>query len=823
MVARPGSSFEAAAAADPTPEPYPDAHKEIPYKPIDMRVPGGPDALVHPCGAFNPEPPFMGVSPLSFTVARPNGNPLCNGAYGDPSVWQHDGHTYVASAYFSSVGAFHIWNVDDPYNPQYLTTQYITGGGSTLTSFAFKQGNTRYLSVSTRGSNCGWHVYDVTNPASPVFVTREVGTDWCIVHEHFVSTDANGDADYAWLAMSGESGSGDKMVVLDLANIQDPVQTGKYERPDRASFIHDITVIGNRVFSSHWLGGLIIHDKMTLAHNIDPLPLNPVDSIRPAGFQVHHSWTTTDGNFVFIEDEFLNGSNQEKVKYYNITDINNPVYVGGIIGNGIASTAQAHNLKVLNLAPGIDQLFVAWYRAGSRGYLVNTQTPGQITVTENIRHEYRTSAGSGFGGAWGMDYFPCTLRGQQYTCVVTADYERHGIIIDALGEHDRLDPYEPDVPVVTNTAVSGCEVTITGTARDYYSGIAAVEGSVNGGPWLPATGTDNWTFTFTASGNGQQSVVIRARDNGDPANTRSTSPINVDVTTCGSGGTATVPVPTVTSILPSATIVPATMTRMPSSTVVVPTVTLPAASATSVPATGTSVAATATAGGATSTAPAATSTVMMPTATACTITFTDVPPTNTFYAAIRCLACRGVISGYADGTFRPNAPATRGQIAKIVSNAAGFNDPATGQRYEDVQSTNTFYEWIERLSSRSIIGGYPCGQRPTEPCNPPENRPYFRPFENATRGQVSKIVSNAAGFTEPMTGQFYADVEESNPFYVEIMRLTTRGAMSGYQCGGPGEPCDPQNRPYFRWGSNITRGQLAQIIQRIFYPNCQTP
>jgi hypothetical protein len=804
MVARPGSSFEAAAAADPTPEPYPDAHKEIPYKPIDMRVPGGPDALVHPCGQFNPEPPFMGVSPLSFTVARPNGNPLCNGAYGDPSVWQHDGHTYIASAYFSSVGAFHIWNVDDPYNPQYLNTTYITGGGSTLTSFAFKQGNTQYLSVSTRGSNCGWHVYDVTNPASPVFVTRKIGGDWCIVHEHYVSNDASGNADFAWLAMSGESGSGDKIVIMDLRNgVVNATESNRYERPDGASFIHDVTVRGDRVLVAHWLGGALIFDKMALATVPGTAPLNPINSIRPAGFQVHHAWTTTDGNYIFIEDEFLNGSNQEKVKYYNISDINNPVYVGGIIGNGIASTAQAHNLKILNLEPGLDQLFIAWYKAGSRGYLVDTRTPGQITVTENIRHEYRTSAGTGFGGAWGMDYFPCTLRGQQYTCVVTADYERHGIIIDALGVHNRLDPYEPDVPVVTNTTVTDCQITITGTARDYYSGIAAVEGSVNGGPWMPATGTDNWTFNYTATENGQYSVVIRARDNGEPANTRSTSPINVDVTSCSGVLTPTAPAATRT-----ATTVPPTMTQMPSNTSVVPSATSVPATSTSVPATSTSVAATSTAG--------------VPTATACAIMFSDVPPTETFYTAVRCLTCRGVMSGYADGTFRPYTNATRGQISKMVSNAAGFNEPVSGQRFEDVQPTNTFYEFIERLANRGHMGGYPCGQRPEEPCGL-ANRPYFRPFENATRGQVSKIVSNSAGYNEPMTGQFYADVDESNPFYVEIMRLTTRGAMSGYACGSPGEPCDGQNRPYFRWGNNITRGQLAQIIQRIFFPNCQTP
>ena len=121
------------------------------------------------------------------------------------------------------------------------------------------------------------------------------------------------------------------------------------------------------------------------------------------------------------------------------------------------------------------------------------------------------------------------------------------------------------------------------------------------------------------------------------------------------------------------------------------------------------------------------------------------------------------------------------------------------------------------------MGGYQCGLRPTEPCVPPGNRPYFRPNENATRGQISKIVSNAAGFQEPVSGQFYADVTVDNPFYNEIMRLTNRGVMSGYPCGGPGEPCDSENRPYFRWGNTVTRGQASKIVANTFFPNCQTP
>jgi hypothetical protein len=213
-----------------------------------------------------------------------------------------------------------------------------------------------------------------------------------------------------------------------------------------------------------------------------------------------------------------------------------------------------------------------------------------------------------------------------------------------------------------------------------------------------------------------------------------------------------------------------------------------------------------------------------PTSAPCTLTFSDVPPNHTFYNEIRCLACRGIISGYSDGTFRPGNDVTRGQIAKMVSNAAGFQEPVSGQSFEDVPVGSPFYLFIERLYTRGHMGGYLCGLRTTEPCIPPLNRPYFRPNESATRGQISKIVSNAAGFVEPVTGQFYADVTTDNPFYNEIMRLTLRGVMSGYPCGTvPHEPCDSENRPYFRWGNNVTRGQASKIVANTFFPNCVTP
>jgi hypothetical protein len=215
-----------------------------------------------------------------------------------------------------------------------------------------------------------------------------------------------------------------------------------------------------------------------------------------------------------------------------------------------------------------------------------------------------------------------------------------------------------------------------------------------------------------------------------------------------------------------------------------------------------------------------------PTPTVCTIVFTDVDATNPFYQFIRCLACRGLVSGYSDNTFRWYNTLTRGQLAKFVANGSDLNEPvpSTLQTFTDVPSTNPFWLFIERVYGHSIISGYTCGG-PSEPCDP-QNRPYYRWGADATRGQVAKIVANAGGYNDPVltTQQTFEDVPATHPFWLYIERVAALNIISGYNCGGPGEPClPPGNRPYYRAGNNVTRGQVSKIIASAFYPNCQTP
>ena len=111
--------------------------------------------------------------------------------------------------------------------------------------------------------------------------------------------------------------------------------------------------------------------------------------------------------------------------------------------------------------------------------------------------------------------------------------------------------------------------------------------------------------------------------------------------------------------------------------------------------------------------------------------FTDVPLNDPFYQYIETARRDNIIGGYADGTFRPSANVTRGQVAKIAVESAGMADRSTNTAsFSDVPTNHPFYTYIETAYANGILSGYADGT--------------FRPNGDATRGQVAKIVDLAA-------------------------------------------------------------------------------
>jgi hypothetical protein len=110
--------------------------------------------------------------------------------------------------------------------------------------------------------------------------------------------------------------------------------------------------------------------------------------------------------------------------------------------------------------------------------------------------------------------------------------------------------------------------------------------------------------------------------------------------------------------------------------------------------------------------------------------FSDVPATLWSYAYVETARAHGAISGYSDGTFRPNSDITRAQLAKMIVTATGWSllTPARPS-FGDVPATHWAYSFVETAKAHAVIGGYSDGT--------------FRPNNAATRAQLSKMLDTA--------------------------------------------------------------------------------
>jgi len=125
--------------------------------------------------------------------------------------------------------------------------------------------------------------------------------------------------------------------------------------------------------------------------------------------------------------------------------------------------------------------------------------------------------------------------------------------------------------------------------------------------------------------------------------------------------------------------------------------------------------------------------------------------------------------------------------------------PACAGTFSDVCPGDWFYSYVMDLHSLGAIGGYPDGT--------------FLPNANISRAQVMKVVVLAYGLEAIIpTSPTFADVPRGSTFYDYVETGVGNGVTSGYPCGGPGEPCDNRQRPYFRPNSHVSRGQLAKMI-----------
>ena len=137
----------------------------------------------------------------------------------------------------------------------------------------------------------------------------------------------------------------------------------------------------------------------------------------------------------------------------------------------------------------------------------------------------------------------------------------------------------------------------------------------------------------------------------------------------------------------------------------------------------------------------------------------------------------------------------------LVPLVVDHSSPST--LFTDVPTNYWAVDDINRLAVRGIVSGV----------RQSDTTVTFSPGGPAYRSHLSKMVVLAAGWTlnNPASATFH-DVPVGSTFYRFIETAAAHNVISGYQCGGTGEPCDSQGRRYFRPSNNVTRAQTTKMI-----------
>ena len=109
--------------------------------------------------------------------------------------------------------------------------------------------------------------------------------------------------------------------------------------------------------------------------------------------------------------------------------------------------------------------------------------------------------------------------------------------------------------------------------------------------------------------------------------------------------------------------------------------------------------------------------------------FSDVN-TGWYAQAVSYLASLGIVTGYPDGTFRPNAPITRAELTAVMSRFFELNENGT-HNFSDISGSHWAIRYINNAVNRGWVIGFEDGS--------------FRPENPTTRAEAVTLINRVLG------------------------------------------------------------------------------
>jgi hypothetical protein len=270
-----------------------------------------------------------------------------------------DGNIAVQGSY-NCRGAF-IYNISNPDAPT-LAAWYNPGNNQQFLE-AIVVGNRGYFGSGNGG---GVHIVDLTNPSNPTLlgiVNSSNGNAFNSIHEMMVY-EQNGQT----FLIENFNGTSNKIIkVINVTNPSSP-QFVRDINPTEVQWVHAMHIRGNRMITSGWGNSTSrarteIYDISNIATQAPQL-LGFIEdtTATTAGNNMHSSWTSEDGNFLYSAREVTNsnGAYPGDVRVYNISNPAQPVLVDKLTMQNLQLNAVTpHNPVVMG-----NKLYVSWYQAG---------------------------------------------------------------------------------------------------------------------------------------------------------------------------------------------------------------------------------------------------------------------------------------------------------------------------------------------------------------------------------------------------------------------------------------------------------------------------
>ena len=163
--------------------------------------------------------------------------------------------------------------------------------------------------------------------------------------------------------------------------------------------------------------------------------------------------------------------------------------------------------------------------------------------------------------------------------------------------------------------------------------------------------------------------------------------------------------------------------------------------------------------------------------------FSDVADNYTA-TAIETLRLMGVLDGYSDGTFRPNAALTRAQFCKMavyaMDGGSELGRYSTVTIFPDVKPSFWASSYINMAAKKGIIAGFADGK--------------FKPNQTVTAGQAVTILMRGLGYKDENMGGVWPQGYMAEAKTCGLLKST--GITSAY--------------------SALTRGQAAKLFLNLF-------